>query len=178
MNSDVYALIDTALKIGLGALIAAAAGYIKIRAIAANDKEKEFREVRKQIIINSTEKMEPYFSSTENYLSKLDSLARQGFPAGQTNLAELKPFKKMDHAFCMLRNDRAAAISSLHLIGVHSIDQISKRLIAVENKMRLPIVFESTLPSHEEVTSLIEENTKIVHDFYEVLNQELADVYQ
>lgn len=177
MNPDIYALLDTTLKIGLGAFIAGVFGYLKVSADAKNTKEREFRDFRKSVIVSATEKIELYFSSLENYISRLDALARNGFKAGNPGLKDLDLFKEVDRNLCELRSNRASALSSLELIGVSSISELSGKLLSLEGEVRLPIVFEDRLPGHDDIRAFSEKLKLIISDYYKLLQCEINDIY-
>ncbi|WP_162934949.1 hypothetical protein [Pseudomonas cavernae] len=58
MEKDIYTLIDTALKIGLGALISGSATYFVARHNSSHEKAKEERAFRRQILQQAALKLE------------------------------------------------------------------------------------------------------------------------
>lgn len=124
-TKDWYDLADTALKIGLGALIAGGFTYITTKANHTHENKKNKYELKKQLILEISQLSSKYFSKVR-HLSHL----------WNTPLTANKLFKDLDeHILKQYSKD-----SIIYLTSKEEIEQISTYLSLLGEEQTLSIL--------------------------------------
>jgi hypothetical protein len=146
-------VLDTAVKVGMGALISGVATYQVTRLNHVSDRRKEQSRRLHDALVYSTERLELYQSRLSMCLAALDGLARGGVPAGNFPPAQFKSYiEQDDRELISARVELAAALSRLRLIGERQCATCANALQDFENDLRSKVVFEEQLPSLDEIS--------------------------
>jgi len=176
---DTLDIIDTAVKIGLGALISGFSTYFVTSKNHSAEKSKKLIEKRIQILEFSTENIEPYFYALRNYASKLDGSLKHGLPPGKTTSKVLTEHKlrERDAAVIEYREKKAVAISRLKLIGEEKVTNKLKEVSELENEFRQILIFEKTIMTPEELNDWRQRLKHSIDDYYEALQVAFESTY-
>lgn len=175
---EIIEVIDTAVKVGLGALISGLTTYAVSARNHKSEKSKEAAKKRVEILTFSLEKLDNYFSCFSSCVSILSGQLLQGVNPGPLS-AEFKVYyKKLDERLTLSRADRAIAASRLHLLGLKEANNIIIEVMAIERDLRNEVVFKNRLLSEQELKDIgarlrIEKNKT-----YDLLAKAFNDVYK
>lgn len=150
-------LIDTALKVGLGAAISGVAMYGIARYRHQSDMRKEAAARRVEILTDATALVETYFIAFGKCEARLTGLLRQGVSPGPLAQERLESYRRADVELTDARAVRHNASSKLALIGEFEAADLISSIGMVEKKLRDKVIFEQCLPSEAEVKQIAEE---------------------
>lgn len=172
MDSETFKLLDTALKIGLGALISGVVTYVIT-------KQKHNDELNKEIIIrrldsleNAISKVNEYASYVHDYIAYVDGYVR-AHPK-EDLLPDHVKFKTMEKKVGEVRKTLYEGKSLFRMIALEDIGKIISELALLEEKVRKKIVFEKIVPTRVEVDSWSMELRELELKFY----KEVSEIYQ
>ena len=179
MPKDIIEVIDTAVKIGLGALISGVTTYIVTNKSHRNTKEKLLIEKKVNILEYSVESIEPYFNAISYYLSRIDGAIRikpdnAGVPL-DNQLTSI--FQKADDDLTEARIVRNIAISRLKLIGANDITNTLNDIRDIENDIRQIIIFDKMCPTIDQLNEFGYRFSNERNKFYESLEAEFIDIH-
>ena len=167
---EIIQVIDTAVKVGLGAMISGVATYWGTKESNNSSRKRERAQRTYDALLLSTERIELYITALGNCLSGLDGITRRGAASG--------PFKDSDHSFFLERYDKPLceryhdlniAISRLHLIGESEAAKVASEFKAFENRLRQIVVFDGKIPSKEDFDKFKKDYKQLKKDIYEAL---------
>lgn len=151
---DIYSLIDTALKIGLGALIAGVATYLTTKLSADKEKEKFILEHRIKTIELASERIEDFFDAWLRVLSRVGAVSKRRLDAnaepGNFTDGEMKQVKERDSVLVEAWSARNSAISRFQVLGATDIVRAIDATNTLLTEFRNLIIFEKKVPSLNE----------------------------
>ena len=179
MPKDILDIVDTAVKIGLGALISGVTTYVITHKSHSNELAKENRDKKASILEFSVENIEPFFNAFENFLSVIDGQLRMGNPPGKKSNEEWEELKfwEDDEKLVSTRDIQSVSISRLNLIGLTKLTDQLLLIKNIENDFRQKVVFEQVLPSAPELASYRAKYKKAKQKFYNALNSSFESLY-
>lgn len=169
MPLELLDVIDTAVKVGLGAAISGIATYQVTRLNHKSDKNKELAKRRVELLTFSIEKLEIYFEAYSRCYARLSGILRNGTPAGPFPAEKFKYYKELDDDLIKTRGNRAIASSRLRLIGQMEAADLVDKINGAEKKLRDLVIFEKQIPSREELESIKTEFNNIRNSLFALL---------
>lgn len=159
-------VVDTAIKIGLGSLIASIAAHQGRKQTQRENKEKNIKET-----------ISTCMNELSNYLNSFEHLIQVSFEpiddAEEIYDEQLESIEKMDSIYRQEICNRNLALNRLRLLGqtkaVDKINTIDKKLIAIRDR----IVIDNILLKHTEYKSL----DKKINQYKDSIFSELSDIY-
>lgn len=176
---EIIEVIDTAVKVGLGAAISGFTTYAINLRNHKSEKMKEETRKRVEMLTFSLESIDNYLNCLYRYFSAVNGIHQQGpQPAGKMSDNLYLYCKSKDDLLIESRTDRAAAISRFHLLGLTEALEIIKSITIVEKNLRDEIMFRKTLPSDEEMQSMSRQFNGHREKLYKVLEKAFNKVYE
>lgn len=171
MNEGIYSLIDTAIKIGLGAIIASLSNYLKTRINHKSDLKKDVFLRRLNSIEKISEAAEDYFQNWTRYINLLQGISRNTVEKGEIVAQEQwEKLKQRDVSLIDSRNKKMAAVSRLKLLGLNNISTILEATSDIEKEIRDITVFKKEVPSYDFINSTHKKMQEKRNAFYASLN--------
>lgn len=171
MPKEIIDVLDTAVKIGLGALISGVAAYLAAKSNHKNEKEKELLNRRLNKIEHASENIDEFFNSMVNLISAIDGILIQSTDNAELTQKQLEFIRENDKRYTESRDLRGIAVSWLRL---HKLDDCIEILIETNNLdrcIREKVIFEKVLPTKKENTKWKNECNKIRKKFFKSLSQ-------
>ena len=144
-------IVDTAVKIGLGAFISGFATYKVTELKNRKETEKESKAVHREMVLLAVEKTDEYFQFMAEYFARLDGV-RQSFDKLDTHDEELWDeaftfIKIVEDNLISVRNGIVVAQSRLRLLNMsEAIEALApgRTLLAVSQK----VAMKSDIPAY------------------------------
>ncbi|MFH4560019.1 hypothetical protein [Vibrio diabolicus] len=172
-------VLDTAIKIGLGACISGVTAYSV--TITNNNHQKKSSLIEKKITIlqNASESIDTYLIKLNDVFSWMDGVIRQGNKPGLIPKSDLQRLniREKDIALIDSRKLRARAISQLNLIGAHKAVKHCEDLQELENRYRKQVMFTPMIPTEDELKEFREEFKTIKSSLYVELQSYFDKLY-
>lgn len=192
MAKDAFDILDTAVKIGLGALISGITTYYLTKlnnknAILKEQREnssilkKEKREKRAKLAEQCIENVDPFLTAFSNFLAAIDGSVKSGKFSEDSTDSKTKCYlfiRKYDQELTDSRVHYHACVSKLNLIGFKDSRLALNRIIKHEGKIRKKIMFNKEVPTQEDVDKYMSEFQELKDCFYDTLSKEFDDVFK
>lgn len=164
---DVYSLVDTAIKIGLGALITGVGTY----CVAKLNHERELKKIgtiRKiDLIEKVSEQAELYFYGWQRMASSLGGIySGRNIPTDGFSAVQWKKIKERDEAFLSSKEHVYQVIARLRLLGANEAANLLGEMNKSIGKFRDPMILKRTTPTHEEFKKVREEVNEYIKKFH------------
>jgi hypothetical protein len=176
MATEVIDVIDTAVKIGLGALISGITTYVVTRKSYLDELRREKLRVKIEFISSAVEGIDSYFSSFENLLSVIDGIRRTGEVKEGEEL-EYDWLKKRDDELVDKRPVRLNSLSKLKLVGEGKAVQALSPISSVEAEFRQKVIFEKVMLSENELNEFMHKVSDIKRDFYSSTEKSFDNIF-
>jgi len=155
MEKEWFSIIDTAVKIGLGALLTGIFSYLGVKSSKGLEKVKFLLEHKIKMLEKASEEIEKYLYSWQLFTGAASGVAlrRKNRNAESEPLAaKSKEFLKK-HSNILEENwqYREFAIAKLRLLGADAVAEALIECRDLEKELRNPITFDGRLLSHEEI---------------------------
>jgi hypothetical protein len=137
--SEYLGIIDTAIKIGLGALISGIATYQVTKIKSDQEKEKESKIVHREMLLKAVENIDEYFQFMSNYFAKLSGLKQSlnGADLDDDFLKKVQKFLEKDEADLVnARNCVYVAKTRLQLLSMTEALSSLTKIRALEKSLR------------------------------------------
>lgn len=170
MSKDIYDLIDTSIKIGLGALIGGVISIVVLQLNYRNSKKKErFNSLNEIADLANT-----YYYSWERVTSATKGASRESVEKGiEPELFRKKHLEVRDQELYASREGKSKAISKLLLHGLAECANTLESTLTIEKELRDIIIFAEEIPSYSlinEIDNKMLSNKKL---FFQKLYEEL-----
>lgn len=138
MPTEILGVVDSAVKIGLGALISGLATYVITHKNHSNEGKNIYREKKISILEYAVENIDPYFHAFQNCLDIADGALRKNISPGpiDDDLFESWEFIKDDEKLISTRERKNIALSRIRLIGLDSLHEKLLEILVVEKMFR------------------------------------------
>lgn len=170
-------IVDTAVKVGLGAAISGIATYSITHLNHTADNAKELSKRRIEFITFSIEKLEIYFEAFNRCYARLDGILKHGTPPGEFPKALYGGYVELDKQLLEARKTRAIALSRLRLIGEIEATKQVGRIGIFESKFREKTIFNEQLLTSQELKAFGKEIREIRDSLYELLASAFENSY-
>jgi hypothetical protein len=176
---DILDVIDTAVKIGLGALISGVTTYFVANKNHFNEKAKAVIDKKVSILEYSTENIEAYLYALNRYFSRIDGVLRNGQYQGGSAIEKRLSItiKKVDSNLIEARKERDIAVSRLKLIGANDVTKHLSEIASIENELRALVIFEKILPKEDQFNDFRKRYHSEKNKFYKSLECEFLAIY-
>ena len=173
-------VVDTAVKIGLGAFITGVFTYLGVKSTKTSEKQKFLLEHKTKLLEQISDDMESYIRALDSYMGKVAGITKHqknnNKEGEEFSPRQKKSLSEKDLALVEGWSYQRSAISKLRLVRAKRAANAVKELASLEKELRERIVFDKEIPLHDEVVELrgrISEQKKEIHnalaDFYDSL---------
>jgi hypothetical protein len=171
MNDSIYSLLDTAIKIGLGAIIASLSNYLMTKISHKSELKKEIFLRRLNSIEILSKAAEDYFQNWTRYINLLQGISRNTVEKGQiVSQEQWDKIKKRDASLFDSRTNKMAAVSRLKLLGLNHIALMLENTSEIEKEIRDITVFKKEIPNYDFINGIHKKMQEKRNAFYESLN--------
>lgn len=177
MPLEILDVIDTAVKVDLGAVISGIATYQVSHLNHRSDKKKELTKRKVEIVTFSVEKLELYFAAFSRCYARLNGILQSGTEPGELPDDKFKRYRELDTELVNARESRAIASSRLRLINQSEAADLIDRINIIEKKLRDQVIFEKQLPTKQELVELSKEMNAIKTSLYKILSGAFENEY-
>ncbi|MFW2235244.1 hypothetical protein ACN4FE_04370 [Aliarcobacter butzleri] len=171
-TKDWYNLADTALKIGLGALIAGGFTYITTKANHTHENKKNQYELKKQLILKTSQLSSKYFSKVRHLYHLWNAPLTKNKFLKDLDEQLLKQYAKDNRIYVTGKKEIEKIDANLSLLGLEDLFSILVKYDNLIKKIRIEI-FENkiTFPGNNEdcvieLRKLKEEYNKALSKFF------------
>ncbi|MFA5539609.1 MAG: hypothetical protein WDA23_10435 [Gemmobacter sp.] len=169
MSKEIIDVIDTAVKIGLGASITGLATYLISKLNNKKDKEKFILEHKIKTIEVASDKLETYFNSISSLYSSIGGKIRG---KSISNIYELSDSDKKiildrDKELQSAWFDRNYAVSRFHLLKAKEVIKAIEEIEKFETDLRNIFILNSQIISTDELKKKSQEYNNLKKIFYE-----------
>ncbi len=174
IGTNLSANIDTALKIGLGALIAAVSSLITLKINQKNKVSKEKRAFKLKILDEASITLEEYFRDSFNLLKYYYNISTKENVITINDLKKRskKRLQKLINNYTRSGKIKESSISRFNIIDLIEIENlIIKHNNKIINFNNLIIIEKKEIPNSEEIRKTIRESIKIKRDCHTKINQ-------
>lgn len=176
MSKELLDVVDTAIKIGLGALISGVFTYLGIKLNKQADKKKYYLEHKVKLIEDTSESIHLYFTAWLSFSSTITGIAKHEKNKSFTSF-DFSKYASVNNDDIKLINSwniRDKAGSTLILLGDTSTYRLITKCAKLQNELRHHVTFENKLPSEEFMSNY----TGKVVALKSEINNSLAKYYQ
>ncbi|WP_286258370.1 hypothetical protein [Pseudoalteromonas apostichopi] len=190
MSKEILDLVDTSIKIGLGAVISGITTYFITRINYKNSlsKEqrdhsrllsKERRDFKARIAEQSLESIDPFLTNLSDYISLVDGLLRSGKPQNYEKITSVvKAIDDLDEALIASRSNYDLCLSKLNLIGFYNTTEKLKLFLKMENEIRDSVIFQRKLPDRTLLDEYGSGFVELKNEFLSSLNTEFEKLFE
>ena len=170
MATELLDVVDTAVKIGLGALITGCTTYFVNSKNHKNDREKYFVEHKVETIETSAEKVDEYFNALSGLLTKVGGISRRmeeaGEPLNKISKNRMNQINDRDNSLVDSWSSKNQAISRFRILGAQQVVNQILKSRNIQKELRNKVIFDKEIPSYEEFISMRREINKIKEDVH------------
>lgn len=171
-------IVDTAIKIGLGALITGFFTYIGLKFSKKSEMNKFSIEHKTRLLEGVSTDITEYFSAWETYSNQVAGIARHRATSGkeneELNVKQRLAMKKCEEKLISSRVARESSIGKLRIISANEAAELLTNCNIMVCELRDQIVFEKKFPKYEAVKIYIVKAKREK----DKLHRSLADFYE
>ena len=172
MTIEAIEVVDTTIKVGLGAVISGITTYVITKTTSSAERRKFMLEKKLEILEDCVAKVEPYKYSVQLYLSKIDAALNKGLTSiDSEHFYEDNKISEVDAEFLVTVRDASLACSKLKMIGFGDVYSTVKKFVDFGNSLRTKIIFDKTMPSKSDHLELRTQLIEIIQDYHNSLDQ-------
>ncbi len=151
--SDLYSILDTAVKIGLGAVISGVSTYLITSKNHKHDLNKNAVNVRSKTLEYAVDNLEPYFYALTDYISLLEGILLSDEKPRKITHLDLENFgiTDVDNKLIEMRPKILISASRLRLLGKDKAVETIEEVFDVETELRKQVLFNLTLPNESDL---------------------------
>ncbi|MGL6312407.1 hypothetical protein [Vibrio sp. WXL103] len=177
MATEWVNVVDTAVKIGLGAVISGVFTYLGLKLSHRSDKEKFMLEHKTKLLEKIAEDIDTYFTALDSYIAKFAGITkyrdRKGESSDTLTRTQKESLAERDDLLVEGWAYQKSAIAKLRMLKASKASKALGKVTTLQKKLRDRYVFDKEIPTYEEVVEIrskIYEQKREVHDL-------LADFY-
>jgi len=180
MPKEILDVIDTAVKIGLGALISGISTYQITKRNHTHENTKNSKDKKIEILECVSEEVEPYLTSFHALLAKSFVYVTHDNKVGPiiANSQVSTVLNEMDVDLINKRGDMYKAKSKLKLIGLNDVIEKLEDLGEIEDRFREEIIFNKVLPTEEELSKYSTNYRKYKNNYELSLQKSFEGIYK
>jgi len=174
MSMTLIEVLDTAIKIGLGAAITGGTSYL----ISKHNHDREIKRIsflrRQEALEQITEKAENYFSAWRRYCSALGGIYSGSNPPNPSFTdPQWKVIKERDQTLLDARDSIGNAVARLRLLGATDVADLVNEYGRPVGEFRDRIILQKQTPSHDEFKAV----AKLSHEKMKAFYASVSKVY-
>ncbi|EHR6782881.1 hypothetical protein [Vibrio parahaemolyticus] len=177
MATEWVNVVDTAVKIGLGAVISGVFTYLGLKLSHRSDKEKFMLEHKTKLLEKIAEDTDIYFTALDSYIAKFSGITKVRCCKGETGNTLTKSQKdslaERNNSLVESWAYQKSAIAKLRILKATKASKALAKMSTLEKKLRDRYVFDKDIPTYDEVKELQTE----VRDQKRVVHEMLAEFY-
>lgn len=164
---DLYSVLDTVAKIGLGAAISGGVTY----SVAKLNHDRELKKIgatrRIDLLEKISEQAEQYFYSWRKLASALGGIYN-GRDAPEENFsdAQWKRIIERDKEFIAAREHEFQVLARLRLLGANEAANNLVELTKLLAEFRDPMILKRTMPTHKQFDTVRNDANKLIKLFH------------
>ncbi len=168
VRMETIELLDTAIKIGLGAFISGFSTYLVTTKNNKHQMTSSLVEKKVTILQSASESLDTYIIKLSDVFSWMDGILRNGTEPGIVTREKLKNLRirEKDTFLVDSREQRSKALSQLKLIGAFQVAEECENLYKIENRYRKKVMFELTIPTESELKEFRDEFKSVKDSIY------------
>ncbi len=164
-------VLDTAVKIGLGAGITGLASYL----IAKHNHDRDLIKVaftrRQESLEQVTEKTEVHFSAWRRYCGSLGGIySGRNPPAPSFSEQQWKKVRLRDTAFLESRDGMGHAVARLRLLGLTNAADLVNEYNAIVGEFRDKMILQKETPTHDYFKDTRSRSGEKIREFYAAIS--------
>lgn len=166
MATELLDILDSAVKIGLGALISGVATYLVSR-------QRHKAETHKELLVRKMNNLEKAISRVNEYIFFLDTYLAEvdGFKRANASLTEFvhgipERIDKFDLDILRVRQSLREAESIFGMLALSDLAQSVEGLRSLEKDIRLLVIFEMKVPDDDVFKKWCDDLDKAESEFY------------
>ena len=169
MSPEALGIIDTAVKIGLGALISGLTAFFVASKNNNHQISKEVLLRRLNTIEKAAEEVNEFFAKLTDFIANIDGVRKTD--VGTTKLSDnaCEFLRQSDGRLIYSRDSMNAGISKLLLLGISEPVEILIRVKNMETELRDIVIFEKKLPDQKSIYDYLVQVQKEKSNFYRSL---------
>ena len=180
MATEWLDIVDTAIKIGLGAAISGVSTYIITKSKYSHDKGVSTNATKRELILYATEQADKYFEFTYRYFSALDGIAsyceKHDFNEKAQHEA-LDILELVDEKTPEARACSYVVISRLSLLGLEECEKNFRNYREGENELR---AFGSSIskkpPTKEFLKGWVNKYMPFKYEFHRCIGEKFREI--
>ena len=170
MSPEAIELLDTAIKIGLGAVIAATSTYFLTRYNHRADIKKEFFKRYFDTIELVSNSADLYYQKWEGFTCSVGGVSANTVEKNIAPSQEEWDFiSKADDELVITGDNKITAVSRLRLLKINNVANILEESYNIERELRNKVMFDNEIPTLSQLEGFetkMENNKK---EFYDLL---------
>lgn len=172
-------VVDTAVKVGLGALISGVTTYKVSKLQFMNSHRSDKGKSMRESLLFITEKSDSICIALSLCYARVGGYLRSGAPTPERLASFISDYKKTcDAPWLEVRSDFIIAHSRLKLIGANDAAAALRAVCENENPLREPIIFNKIAPTQEELAELISKFKLDRENLFYELNKEFIKSFE
>ena len=169
MPKDILDIVDTAIKIGLGASISGVTAYYVGRYNHASEKQKYFNEHKLKMIESLSEDVEKYFKATSLFIGIVSGINKNNNQSKTYTKEQFESIKELDSGLILSWQHKDVAVSKLRLLSANKAYDSLRKFSVLEKEFRDPIIFKKIVPNSEVVESSRHKAKVLKQEFHKAL---------
>jgi len=177
MATEVLDIVDTAVKIGLGALISGVSTYYVTSFKYKHEYSSYILDKKLSIVEGCVKDIDEFMTSFSDFMADVDGVRKQ-FPdvskLDKDNVIHMEVgdhLSDSDEKFCGSRAARANAISKLRLIGLNVEADVLYEFEKLEREIREIVIFNEEIPNQLTISAWINQIKDIKHRFFDAVSK-------
>ena len=151
MTIEALEILDSAVKIGLGALISGVATYSVTLRNQKYELHKVFLDRRLNTIEVATDSVDTHFIAFSRFIAAISGAQQLNPEEKELSENSYKFIRRHDDELCDSRAHWISSISKLRLLALDNSVAILNELSNIENDIRNKVVFEKLMPTLDEL---------------------------
>lgn len=169
-------VLDTAIKIGLGATLTGLASYFIARHNHDRDLKKMAFARRLETLEQVAEKAELHFSAWRRYCASLGGIySGRNPPDPDFSESQWQKIRSRDKDFLESREGIGLAVARLRLLGLTNAADLVNEYNKVVGDLRDPMILHRKTPSHEIFKESRTASTGKIREFYAEISKAYLD---
>ena len=172
MEKEIINLIDTSIKIGLGATIASISTYLITRYNHKAESKKDYFKRYISSIEKIAESAEDYYINWGRFVSSVDGVSTDTIEKGITPTQDAFDFiSEKDIELVDSRDKKMKSIARLKLLDLKDVSETLEEIRIIEKELRKIVIFEERIPSINELLLHRRKMKDNRDEFYKKLSQ-------
>ncbi len=186
MATELLDILDTAVKIGLGAIATGITAYYINKSNHRSDIGKELRENKFIILQDISTLVAEYFNALDSLIGHVDGAISSGFSDTDWKVYINDHFKEgspsgfieADNRMLSAVESKSSAITKMYLLGLDDMAKEVELLDKYEDPFRDEVLIKEILITKDELDKLVLNLSTMKRLFYKSLKDECIKIYK